>query len=528
MPLGGAPAGRPPARSGSRPCDGLVVGHARRLAEDGVGRMERAGRRLRDGLAAQAVSHRLVVNQTGPVQMPVLTFAETSTFDPDGVSALQLSPCQRFVHHQAAIPASWRSEIRYGGSVLERHLLRVAQESLRTFRVTVINGPRQSGKTTLARQLVADAGSYWSFDDESVRAAAGLDPHGFVEAGRAPMAIDEVQRGGNDVVLAIKSVVDQRTARGQFVLAGSTRFLSVPQLSESLAGRAEILDLWPFSQGELLGVTETFLDTLLTHAERLPQRRCEHIDRNVLFARLIRGGYPELIEASPHYAARWYRNYVRTVVERDVVEASAITQAEELPTLLRLIAANSSGELVTSRLANDAGMTVDTATRYIALLELVGFVVRIRAWTPSLTTREKRHPKMMLSDTGLACGLLGRNTVGLGAPTSALTGPLLESFVTMELVKQRGWSQVQPAIRHWRDRNGAEVDLIIEDDDGSVAGIEVKASSTVAHSDARHLGVLRDKLGDRFLGGVVLYLGERALPLGERIWALPISVLWSD
>jgi len=412
--------------------------------------------------------------------------------------------------------------------VIERHLLSVAEESLRGFRVTVINGPRQSGKTTLAKLLVADAGSYWSLDDESVRAAARLDPHGFVEEGRSPMAIDEVQRGGNDVVLAVKSTVDSRNSRGQFVLAGSTRFLSVPQLSESLAGRAEILDLWPFSQGELVGVREGFLDALLADPDQLARRRFELVDRRGLFDRLVRGSFPELVDASSRHAARWYRNYVRTVVERDIVEASAIVQADEMPTLLRLLAANTSGEMVTARLAGDARMSPDTVSRYVGLLELVGFVVRIRAWTPSLTSREKRHPKVVITDTGLACALLGRNAEGIGMATSPLTGPLLESFVTMELIKQRGWSQRQPTIRHWRDRNGAEVDLIIEDDGGSIAGVEVKAASAVSMGDVKHLQGLRDKLGERFTAGVVLYLGERVVPLGERIWALPVSMLWSD
>ncbi len=412
--------------------------------------------------------------------------------------------------------------------MIERHLLRVAQDSLRAFRVTVINGPRQSGKTTLAKQLVEGPGSYWSLDDESVRAAVRLDPHGFVEQGSSPMAIDEVQRGGDDLVLAVKSIVDRRNDRGQFVLAGSTRFLSVPQLSESLAGRAEILDLWPFSQGELMGARETFLDTLLTDPDQLARRRFESVDRRVLFDRLVRGGYPELLGASTAQAARWYRNYVRTVVERDIVEASAITQAKELPTLLRLLAANTSGEMVIARLAGDARMSPDTVARYVGLLELVGFVVRIRAWTPSLTSREKRHPKVLITDTGLACGLLGRNVEGIGMTTSPLTGPLLESFVTMELIKQRSWSEAQPAIRHWRDRNGAEVDLIIEDDGGSVAGVEVKASSTVSTGDVKHLQGLRDKLGARFTAGIVLYLGDRVVPLGERIWALPIPMLWAD
>lgn len=412
--------------------------------------------------------------------------------------------------------------------MLERHLLQVARESLRSFRVTVVNGPRQSGKTTLLKQLVGEDGSYRSFDDESVRAAAGLDPHGFVEQGPSPVALDEVQRGGDAVVLAVKSVVDRRSERGQFVLAGSTRFLSVPQLSESLAGRAEILDLWPFSQGELCGVRETFLDTLLTAPDELVSRRFEVVERMDLFGRIVRGGFPELADTAPAMATRWFRSYVRTVVERDVVTASAIIQADELPTLLRLIAGNTSGELVAARLAGDARMSVDTVSRYLSLLELVGLIVRVRAWTPSLTSREKRHPKVVISDTGLACALLGRNVEGLGSPMSTMTGPMLESFVTMELIKQRGWSTRQPAIRHWRDRNGAEVDLIVEDDGGTIAGVEVKASSTVSGSDVKHLRLLHERLGDRFAAGVILYLGERVVPLGERLWALPVRSLWSD
>jgi predicted AAA+ superfamily ATPase len=295
-----------------------------------------------------------------------------------------------------------------------------------------------------------------------------------------------------------------------------------------LAGRAEILDLWPLSQGELAGVRETFLDVLLAEPDQLARRRFEEIDRQALFNRLVRGGYPELIDASSAQVARWYRNYVRTVVERDVVAASAVTMADELPMLLRLLAANTSGEMVTARLAGDARMSADTVSRYVGLLELVGLVVRVRAWTPSLTSREKRHPKVVITDTGLACGLLGRDADSLGMATSPLTGPLLESFVTMELVKQRGWSNRQPTIRHWRARNGAEVDLIVEDDSGTIAGVEVKAALTVSLADVKHLHGLRDKLGDRFTAGVVVYLGDRVVPLGERIWAFPVPMLWAD
>lgn len=412
--------------------------------------------------------------------------------------------------------------------MIERHLSAALRSSLRGFRVTVINGPRQSGKTTLARSLVSGEGSYWSLDDEAVRTAARADPGGFVDQGRLPMVIDEVQRGGNGLVLAVKSAVDRRSDRGQYVLAGSTRFLSVPQLSESLAGRAEILDLWPLSQGELLGVRESFVDGLFSDPDGFARRRLEAIGRPELFSRIVAGGYPEIVDVEPELARRWYRNYVRTVVERDVVEASAISQAAELPSLLRLLAANTSGELVASRVAGDARLSADSTIRYIALLELVGFVVRIPAWTPSLTSREKRHAKAVITDSGLACSLLGRSALGLDAATNPLAGPILESFVTMEVIKQLGWARVQPTVRHWRDRNGAEVDLVLEEPGGDVAALEVKASTSVVAADARHLIALRDRLGGRFVSGCVLYLGDRAVPLGDRIWAVPVPMLWAD
>jgi uncharacterized protein len=414
------------------------------------------------------------------------------------------------------------------GLVIDRHLLEAAQTSLRGFRVTVINGPRQSGKTTLARTLVSGAGSYWSLDDETVRAAVSADPAGFIDHGARPMVIDEVQRGGDALVLAVKSAVDRQSDRGQFVLAGSTRFLSVPQLSESLAGRAEFLDLWPLSQGELVGVRESFVDALFHDLDRLIGRRWERIGRAALFSRIVAGGFPEVVGADADLARRWYRNYVRTVIERDVVEASAISQAAELPVLLRLIAANTSGELVAARLAGDARLTPDSTARYVGLLELVGLIVRIPAWTPSLTSREKRHSKAVVTDSGLACSLLGRNALGLESATNPLSGPILESFVTMEVIKQLGWAQVPATVRHWRDRNGAEVDLVLEEPGGDVAAIEVKASSSVVAGDARHLASLRDRLGVRFASGCVLYLGDRVVPLGDRLWALPVPMLWAD
>ena len=409
----------------------------------------------------------------------------------------------------------------------ERALEEHVRSSLAAFRVTVVNGPRQSGKTTLLRAVTRDRGTYVTLDDDAERARALHDPRAFLERRAAPMAIDEVQRGGDEVVLAIKAAVDRDDARGAFLLAGSTRFLSVPTLSESLAGRAEILDLWPLAQSEVRGRGTGALDVLLAAPEALESAVVDVLGRDELAALIVGGGYPEAIGLSEPLRRRWFASYVRTVVERDVVAASSIRQASELPRLLRLLAANTAGELVPGRIAGDARLGDDATRRYIGLLELVGLVVRIPAWAPSLTTREKRHAKAVISDTGLAASLLGIDAAALTAPGSTMLGPLLETFVATEVLKLASWSSSGVVVRHWRDRNGAEVDLVLEWPDGGVVALEVKATSIIRAGDVRHLERLRDGLGARFRGGIVLHAGDRVTRFADRIWTAPVSVLWA-
>lgn len=412
--------------------------------------------------------------------------------------------------------------------MIDRNVRQLALSSLRHFRVTVINGPRQSGKTTLLRDLVADLGTFTTLDDDQTLQYALFDPTSFVDGVSSPLAIDEVQRGGDRLVLAVKASVDRSGRPGSFLLAGSTRFLTVPQLSESLAGRAEIIDLWPFSQGEIVGVRDRFIDVAFVDPRELVQTRPELLTREDLFARVVAGGFPEPLALPAEVRGRWFRNYLRTVIERDVVEASAVRQADELPRMVRLLAANTAGELVPSRIAGDLKLGDDATRRYLSLLELVGLLVRIPAWVPSLTTREKRHPKAVLVDTGLAAASLGLGLQSLLRAPSQMAGSLLESFVTMELVKQSTWADTPVVIRHWRDRGGAEVDLIVEAVDGRIVAIEVKASQSVTPADLRHLQRLRDALGDRFVAGIVLHLSTTAAQLGDRLCSLPVSTLWSQ
>jgi predicted AAA+ superfamily ATPase len=414
------------------------------------------------------------------------------------------------------------------GEILPRSALGLVVESLADFRVTVLNGARQAGKTTLVRQVHATrGGSLVTLDDEDVRRAAIDDPAGFVTAFPSPLIIDEVQRGGDPLVLAVKAAVDRDPIPGRFLLTGSTRFLTVPSLSESLAGRARIIDLWPFSQGELIGVRERFLDRLLGEPEVL-RAGTPPADRSDVLDRLCRGGFPEVQRMSTARSRRaWFDGYVQTVTSRDVAAVAKVRQLDELPRLLRLVAAGTSQELNAASLSRRLGLDEATVRSYLRLLETVFLVYRLPAWSRNLSAKIGRRPKLFLTDTGLAAQLLGVDPAGLAVPTAPARGPLFETFVLGEVARQQTWTETPVRLYHLRDRDGPEVDLVVEAADGRVVGIESKAAQSVRTEDFRGLAWLRDRLGPAFVHGVVLHAGPRALPFGDRLSALPVTALWS-
>lgn len=412
--------------------------------------------------------------------------------------------------------------------LIARHAMAPLVEAVQDSRVVVINGPRQSGKTTLLRQLQTTHGGVMvSFDDAAVLAAARADPVGFVDNRDDLLLIDEVQLAGDPMIRAIKAVVDRDQRPGQFVLAGSSRFLTVPALSESLAGRAHIIDLWPLSQGELEGTTERFIDDLFADrffkapAAGSVATRADYLDR------VCAGGFPEALRRSTlRSRSAWFTSYLRTVVQRDVAEVSQARHLDEMPLLLRYLAAMTAQELNAARLANQIGLSDDTVRRYLPILETVYLVHRVPAWSRNLTAKVKKHPKVYLTDSGMAAQLLGVNADALAMPTSPAAGPLLETFVVNEIAKQQTWSDTTVRLHHFRDRDGAEIDLILEADDGRVVGLEIKAASTVTNSDFKNLVGIRDKLGNAFVNGVVLYTGTNRLSFGDRLAALPVAAVW--
>ena len=414
----------------------------------------------------------------------------------------------------------------------ERHALALARRRRDSARGIVVGGARQVGKTALLRDLARDGGAYVTLDHNMTLRAARTDPEAFVadhvRSDSRPLFIDEFQRGGQPLLLALKAAMDEDDRRGQFVLAGSTRFLNEPRLSESLAGRVRFVDLWPLSQGEILGQRERFVDAIVAGVSALRDLTGTRVERRELWELVTRGGFPEAVLAtSTRDRTEFLHDWARTTATRDVREVARVSDGADISRTLDLLSARTSSVLNHVTLAEDLGLTPQTARRYTHLLETVYTHHELPAWSRNLTAKVTHRPKVHLIDTGLAAALLGVDASGLSGALAPAAGPLLETFVANEIAKQATWAEADVRLHHWRDRSGIEVDLVIEARDGRVGAVEVKSSSNVDGIDARGLRVLRDRLGDTFVAGVVLYTGATSLQLDDRILALPVATLWA-
>ena len=420
-------------------------------------------------------------------------------------------------------------------ATLPRRIEPVLRRALGVFRVVVLQGPRQSGKTTLSRRILG-GGTFLSLDDPALLPLALDDPTGFVAGRSRPVVIDEVQRGGDDLVRAIKLAVDADPSPGAFLLTSSTSFLTVPVLSESLAGRAVFLHLAPFSEVEIEGAADGLLARLVdppqhdaaasSHSDLLREPPSA-MTRRRYAERICRGGYPEATRLNDDDRRLWFSAYLHTAVTRDVVELTGARRSTELHRLLRSVAARTAGELVMQDLHRDLEFgSIDTTADYLSHLEMTHLVTRLPGWATGAATRAKRRPKVHVADTGLAAAMLGLTAESLSDPGTEGRGPLHETFAVNELRRQA--TAVAPDLRfcHYRDSRGREVDLLIERPDGRIIALEVKAGATARPADAKWLAWLRDLIGDRFEVGLVLYGGPHPLRLSDRILALPLSYLW--
>jgi hypothetical protein len=411
-------------------------------------------------------------------------------------------------------------------TMIRRNLTPRIEEAMMDTPVVALTGARQTGKTTLVRELARSrrGSRYLSLDDGATLAAASEDPVAFVGQEAMTLIIDEVQKA--PVLLpAIKMAVDADRRPGRFILTGSANPLVLPQVSESLAGRMEILTLRPFSQGELAGRRDELIDRLMADTFEAPG--CDDVEAADLLARVLQGGYPEAItRASQRRRDAWFASYITAILQRDVRDLAHVEGLSQMPRLLSLLAARSGALVNRAELSRVMGIPYTTLVRYLALLEATFLYDPLPAWAGNPSKRLTRSPKAFLCDSGLTAYLLGVAADRVG-PANGSRGPLVESFVVSELRKQASWADADVTLWHFRSGR-QEVDVVIEDRRGRLVGIEVKAGATLGRNDVRGLRSLADAAGKRFLRGVLLYAGSEVLPFGPDITALPISALWAE
>jgi len=388
--------------------------------------------------------------------------------------------------------------------------------------VLVVEGARQVGKSTLVRMLADERDVLTTMDDDVTRAFAHDDPVGFLRsAGDRRLVVDEIQRCPG-LILPLKAEVDRDRRSGRFILTGSANLLRLANAQDSLAGRAMTIRLQPFTQAEIAQSTTDWVTSILEGIapNAVSSERVDIVDR------VAKGGYPTVQEFTPRLRAAWHRDYTRRLVERDAADV-APAQVGALRQLLALIAAAPMGELVFERFAQELGLARATVQRHLEILEALFLVERLPSWSRNLTKRQIQRPKALLTDPGLAATLSGMTAEHLASPQgSDHFGPLLENFVVCELRRQQGWSATDFSLSHYRDRHGAEVDVIVETPRGVIA-VEVKAATTARPEHFKHLIDLRERLGHEFLGGIVLTTGagQRA---GDRLASMSVASLWTS
>ena len=423
---------------------------------------------------------------------------------------------------------------------------RPLKASLADSPAVLIHGPRQCGKTTLARMVFQpnnmqrtgglvmrreneeplewDSDNYVTFDDDVARESAESDPIGFVNDLPHGVILDEVQRAPS-IFTALKVAIDRDRTPGRFLLTGSSHVLLVPQVSDSLAGRMEIIRLHPLAQCELSRRFPTFLDRLFSgefKAPPLPGSPARLVDR------IAAGGFPAALARSTEGRRHnWYLNYVETQLQRDVRDIARIADHEAMARLLGVAAAQTARLYNLLDMSSTFNLSRPTLARYVEILERIFLLERIPAWHNNRLKRTVKAPKLHVCDTGIGCAVIGARSESLQKDRD-LMGQYLESFVFQELKRQASWYSEPLRFFHYRDKDMNEVDLVIEKGSFAVTGVEVKASSTVRDADFRGLRKLKDAAGDRFAGGVVLYDGVKCWSFGDRLAAVPVRLLWEN
>jgi predicted AAA+ superfamily ATPase len=413
-----------------------------------------------------------------------------------------------------------------------RHLVSEIWEALSSAKVVNLIGPRQVGKTTLVRDML-EHGVFATLDDENVLRAIEADPQGQVQllaerANGEAIIIDEVQRSKN-IALTLKRIVDGNRKMGQFVLTGSSNIFISANVMDSLAGRVQTLRMLPLSSAEIAKSGPCrLLDWATRSGEASALPDCRPISRDQKIDHIIRGGYPEIMPLPERARQRRYREYIDSIINRDVADVSKIRRPDSMRRLVNQLAIRTASELNLVELSEKVGVLRHATSDYIDILERLLIISRLPAWTSGEVGRDVRHPKSHLIDTGIVSALRGITVPDftLGKDQTAL-GSLFETYVYTELLKSLPMQREEWRLFHWRDRNGPEIDILAENGN-LLVGLEMKASSTVTSSDFKNFRVFKNGPGKKWdFIGLVIYMGDQTLVFGDRHFALPISMFSS-
>lgn len=407
--------------------------------------------------------------------------------------------------------------------IVERWQSKRVKRRLEDRRVVLLAGARQCGKTTLARTLRSDETEYRTLDDLTLRESAADDPNNFVRHDAKTLIIDEIQRAP-ELLPAIKLVVDQNRQPGQFLLTGSANLSAIPQAKESLAGRVAKIRLRPFTQGELQGVQPSFLQRAF---DGRFTNEIAQISRDKLVTAAFRGGYPEAIELDEQGRRSWHRDYLAALLERDLADLARIHRLDAMRKLVEIVAAWSSKLMNVTEIGSGLSIKRPTVEAYLAALEALYLIDRVPAWTKTDYERVGKHDKLFLADSGLMTTILNWRPVQVEHDPDRV-GKLIETFAYNELAAQCDLHE-DYRLYHYRDRSQREIDFLVErESDGSIIGIEIKASSTVKSQAFDHLRWFKANLcGDRPFNGIVLYSGPQIASFGDGMLAVPMSAMWS-
>jgi predicted AAA+ superfamily ATPase len=417
---------------------------------------------------------------------------------------------------------------------IKRRATRTAYLRSREEPVILLEGPRSTGKSTLIRALAEEFNTRAvDFDDPMIRDDAAWDPEYYTRSGESgvPVLIDEYQRVPM-ILDSIKARMNISSHPGQFIITGSTRHDALPGSTQALTGRIHRMRIFPLAQSEIEGTAPDLISRIISRSEveiRTEKNTPATEIREGYINRITRGGFPLALARSSQARNRWFDDYVRQTIERDIPGLVKIRNNRGLSALLRKLAAQSAQILTLESVSSGAVIDIATAREYIQLLEDVFMVYQLPAWGRTLGSRVAAKPKIHFTDSGIAARLLGLTAEKLGAKeASALTefGRLLETFTVSEILKELSWLDDTFLTGHWRTHDNKEVDFVIELLDGSVYGFEIKASGRVAGETFGGLAALRKFAGDTFKAGFVFYTGERTFQFDDRLFALPVSKLW--